>query len=103
HYGKDNNEAGEDCRHELWRVQLRNHPVRVLFAGTPAVAVPSLDALVDAGFDVDAVLTRPDAPLGRKRVLTRSPVAARAAELGIEIIHAAKVDAGVTARIAAAA
>lgn len=77
--------------------------MRVLFAGTPAVAVPSLDALVAAGFDVVAVLTRPDAPLGRKRVLTPSPVAARAAELGIEIIHAAKVDAGVTARIAAAA
>lgn len=77
--------------------------MKVLFAGTPAVAVPSLDALVAAGFDVVAVLTRPDAPLGRKRVLTPSPVAARAAELGIEIIHAAKVDADVTARIAAAA
>jgi methionyl-tRNA formyltransferase len=77
--------------------------VRVLFAGTPAVAVPSLDALVGAGFDVVAVLTRPDAPLGRKRVMTPSPVAARAAELGIEVIHAAKVDADVTARIAAAA
>jgi methionyl-tRNA formyltransferase len=75
--------------------------MRVLFAGTPAVAVPSLDALIDAGFDVVAVLTRPDAPTGRKRVLTPSPVAARAAELGLEIIFAAKVDAGVTARIAA--
>jgi methionyl-tRNA formyltransferase len=75
--------------------------VRVLFAGTPAVAVPSLDALVQAGFDVVAVLTRPDAPIGRKRVLTPSPVAARAAELGIEVIHAAKVDAEVTAKIAA--
>ncbi|MDQ0756696.1 methionyl-tRNA formyltransferase [Arthrobacter sp. B3I4] len=77
--------------------------MRVLFAGTPAVAVPSLDALVAAGFDVVAVLTRPDAPLGRKRVLTPSPVAARAAQLGIEVIHAAKVDAAVTARIEAAA
>ena len=67
------------------------------------MAVPSLDALVAAGFDVVAVLTRPDAPLGRKRVLTPSPVAARAAELGITIIHAAKVDAAVTAQIAAAA
>ena len=75
--------------------------MRVLFAGTPAVAVPSLDALLQAGFDVVAVLTRPDAPIGRKRVLTPSPVAARAAELGIEVIHAAKVDADVTARIAA--
>ncbi len=77
--------------------------MRVLFAGTPAVAVPSLDALVDAGFDVVAVLTRPDAPLGRKRVLTPSPVAARAAVLGIDVIRASKVDAGVTAQIAAAA
>ncbi|WP_420180802.1 methionyl-tRNA formyltransferase [Paenarthrobacter sp. TA1.8] len=74
--------------------------MRVLFAGTPAVAVPSLDALVKAGFDVVAVLTRPDAPVGRKRVLTPSPVAARAMELGIEVIRAAKVDADTTAGIA---
>lgn len=76
--------------------------MRVLFAGTPAVAVPSLDALVEAGFDVVAVLTRPDAPVGRKRVLTPSPVAARAAELGIDVIHATRVDAAVTDRIARA-
>jgi methionyl-tRNA formyltransferase len=74
--------------------------VKVLFAGTPAVAVPSLDALVKAGFDVVAVLTRPDAPLGRKRVMTPSPVAARAEELDIAVIRAAKVDAETTARIA---
>lgn len=74
--------------------------MRVLFAGTPAVAVPSLDALIKAGFDVVAVLTRPDAPVGRKRVLTPSPVAARAMELGIEVIRAAKVDADTTAGIA---
>ncbi|WP_163163194.1 methionyl-tRNA formyltransferase [Arthrobacter sp. Alg241-R88] len=75
--------------------------MRVLFAGTPAVAVPSLNALVEAGFDVVAVLTRPDAPIGRKRVLTPSPVAARATELGIEVIHAARIDAETTARISA--
>ncbi|UKA51552.1 methionyl-tRNA formyltransferase [Arthrobacter sp. FW305-123] len=75
--------------------------MKVLFAGTPAVAVPSLDALVKAGFEIVAVLTRPDAPVGRKRVLTPSPVAARAMELGIEVIRAAKVDAETTARIAA--
>lgn len=74
--------------------------MRVLFAGTPAVAVPSLDALIEAGFDIVAVLTRPDAPTGRKRTLTPSPVAERAAELGIDIIHASKVDAGTTERIA---
>ncbi|WAH97822.1 methionyl-tRNA formyltransferase [Arthrobacter sp. MMS18-M83] len=74
--------------------------MRVLFAGTPAVAVPSLDALIKAGFEIVAVLTRPDAPTGRKRILTPSPVAARAAELGIDIIHASKVDAETTERIA---
>jgi methionyl-tRNA formyltransferase len=76
--------------------------MRVLFAGTPAVAVPSLDALINAGFDVVAVLTRPDAPIGRNRVLTPSPVAARAAGLGIAVIHATRVDDDVTAQIAAA-
>ncbi|CCQ46556.1 methionyl-tRNA formyltransferase [Pseudarthrobacter siccitolerans] len=76
--------------------------MRVLFAGTPAVAVPSLNALVEAGFDVVAVLTRPDAPIGRKRVLTPSPVAARAAELGIEVIHASRIKDETVARIAAA-
>ncbi|WP_426995616.1 methionyl-tRNA formyltransferase [Pseudarthrobacter sp. N5] len=76
--------------------------MRVLFAGTPAVAVPSLEALIGAGFDVVAVLTRPDAPIGRKRVMTPSPVAARAIELGIDVIRATRVDQDVTARIAAA-
>ena len=70
--------------------------MRVLFAGTPSVAVPSLDALVDAGFDVVAVLTREDAPLGRKRIMTPSPVAARAAERAIPIIRANRIDAAVS-------
>ncbi|MBG6180127.1 methionyl-tRNA formyltransferase [Arthrobacter sp. CAN_A1] len=75
--------------------------MRVIFAGTPTVAVPSLDALVAAGFDVVAVLTREDAPLGRKRVMTPSPVAARAAELDIEIIRANRIDGPVIEQIAA--
>jgi methionyl-tRNA formyltransferase len=74
--------------------------MRVLFAGTPAVAVPSLEKLLEAGFDVVAVLTREDAPVGRKRVLTPSPVAARAAELGLPVIRANKLDAAATAAIA---
>ncbi|MDJ0314672.1 methionyl-tRNA formyltransferase [Arthrobacter sp. H35-D1] len=76
--------------------------MRVLFAGTPAVALPSLEALRAAGHEIVAVLTRPDAPLGRKRVLTPSPVAARAAELGLPVIKANKVDAEAAAAIAAA-
>ena len=75
--------------------------MRVLFAGTPLVAVASLDQLVKDGFDVVAVLTREDAPVGRKRVLTPSPVAARAAELGIEIIHANRIDEPTQERLAA--
>ena len=67
--------------------------MRILFAGTPQVAVTSLDYLHEAGFEIAAVLTRPDAPLGRKRVLTPSPVAARAEELGLPIIKAAKITA----------
>jgi methionyl-tRNA formyltransferase len=77
--------------------------MRVLFAGTPAVALPSLEALRAAGHEIVAVLTRPDAPLGRKRTMTPSPVAARAAELGLPIIKADKIDAEASAAIAAAA
>ncbi|WP_104181763.1 methionyl-tRNA formyltransferase [Arthrobacter sp. B0490] len=62
--------------------------MRILFAGTPEVAVPSLRALVDAGFDVAAVLTRVDAPVGRRKVLTPSPVATAAGELGLPVLKA---------------
>ncbi|MGG5172784.1 methionyl-tRNA formyltransferase [Pseudarthrobacter sp. J1738] len=77
--------------------------MRVLFAGTPEVAVPSLDALRSAGFDIVGVLTRPDAALGRKRVITPSPVAAKAQELGIPVIKAAKITTEVSQEIAALA
>jgi methionyl-tRNA formyltransferase len=60
--------------------------VRIVFAGTPEVAVPSLDALLDSRHEVVAVVTRPDAPSGRGKRLAASPVAQRAAALGIEIL-----------------
>ncbi|GAA4109063.1 methionyl-tRNA formyltransferase [Enteractinococcus coprophilus] len=62
--------------------------MRIVFAGTPEPAVASLDALIEAGQQVVGVLTRTDAKVGRKRVLTPSPVAARAAELGLPVIKA---------------
>jgi methionyl-tRNA formyltransferase len=65
--------------------------VRLLFAGTPATAVPSLDALLASGHEVAAVLTRPDAPAGRGRRLTPSPVAQRADEAGVEIVKASRL------------
>lgn len=75
--------------------------MRILFAGTPEVAVTSLNYLHEAGFEIAAVLTRPDAPLGRKRVLTPSPVAARAEELSLPVIKASKITADTTAQLAA--
>jgi methionyl-tRNA formyltransferase len=60
--------------------------VRIVFGGTPDVAVPSLDALADSRHELVAVVTRPDAPSGRGKKLTASPVAQRAAELGIEVL-----------------
>ncbi|WP_431277355.1 methionyl-tRNA formyltransferase [Leifsonia poae] len=72
--------------------------MRLVFAGTPAVAIPSLRELA-ARHDVVAVITRRDAELGRKRVLTPSPVAVAADELGIEVIKANRLDDEVTERI----
>ena len=73
--------------------------MRIAFAGTPDVAVPTFRALVDAGHDVAVVITRPDAPVGRKRVMTPSPVAIAAADLGIPVIKAARLDAEATTAI----
>jgi methionyl-tRNA formyltransferase len=61
-------------------------PVRLVFAGTPEVAVPSLDALSSSSHDVVAVLTRPDARAGRGRSVVASPVKERALELGLEVL-----------------
>ncbi|MBL3687214.1 methionyl-tRNA formyltransferase [Leucobacter zeae] len=62
--------------------------MRIVFAGTPEFAVPSLHALAAAGHDVLGAITREDAPLGRKRVLTPSPVARAAEELGVPVLKA---------------
>lgn len=60
--------------------------MRLLFAGTPEVAVPSLRALLDSPHDVVAVLTRPDARVGRGRKVSACPVAALARDAGIETL-----------------
>ncbi|MGW1076966.1 methionyl-tRNA formyltransferase [Streptomyces sp. NPDC002537] len=65
--------------------------MRLVFAGTPEVAVPALDALLASGrHEVAAVVTRPDAPAGRGRRLVASPVAERAEEAGIEVLKPAR-------------
>jgi methionyl-tRNA formyltransferase len=64
--------------------------MRLVFAGTPAAAVPSLDALLKSGHEVAAVVTRPDAPAGRGLRLAPSPVARRAESAGLEVLKPAK-------------
>ncbi|MFJ8045799.1 methionyl-tRNA formyltransferase [Kitasatospora sp. NPDC096147] len=65
--------------------------MRLVFAGTPEVAVPALDALIASDrHEVVAVVTRPDAVSGRGRKLVASPVAQRAEEAGIEVLKPAK-------------
>lgn len=63
-------------------------PLRVLYAGTPETAVPVLRALLGSEHEVVGVLTRPDAPVGRKRVLTPSPVARTAEAAGVPVLKA---------------
>ncbi len=60
--------------------------MRVLFAGTPAVALPSLTALLASPHEVVGVLTRPDAPAGRGRRLQPSPVREAAEAAGLPVL-----------------
>jgi methionyl-tRNA formyltransferase len=59
--------------------------MRIIFMGTPEFAVPSLNALVEAGHDVVAVYSQPPRPAGRGKTLTPTPVHQRAMALGIDV------------------
>ena len=61
--------------------------MRIVFMGTPDFAVPSLQALIDAGHDVCAVYTQPDKPQGRKQILTAPPVKTLALEHNIPVFQ----------------
>ena len=75
--------------------------MKLVFAGTPEVAVPSLAALANSENDLAAVITRTDAPLGRRRVLTPSPVARAAAARQLSLVKANRLDGAAAAEIAA--
>lgn len=68
--------------------------MKLVFMGTPAFAVPCLDALVDAGHEVRAVVAQPDRPAGRGQQLVSPPTVARARALGIPVLQPAKVKSG---------
>lgn len=65
--------------------------MRIAFAGTPDAAIPSLQALLDAGHEVVAVITRPDAPAGRGRTLSESPISAFANSRGLRVFKPARL------------
>ena len=64
--------------------------MKIIFAGTPAFAVPVFEAVAEQ-FDIAAVLTQPDRPQGRKRVLTPSPVKQAAVSRGIPVLQPARL------------
>jgi len=65
--------------------------VRIAFAGTPLAAVPTLNALLASDHEVALVVTRPDAPAGRGRNLTASPVADVASVSGVPVLKTSKL------------
>ena len=75
--------------------------MKLVFAGTPQVAVPSLALLAASDHEIAAVVTRADAAIGRKRVLTPSPVASAAEDLGLPVIKVNRLDAAATEAITA--
>ncbi len=61
--------------------------MKVVFFGTPEFALPTLRHLVGSGHEVVLVVTRPDKPVGRRRVVTPPPVAATAGKLGLPVLQ----------------
>lgn len=77
--------------------------MNLVFAGTPAFAVPALKALVEAGHGVRAVYTQPDRPAGRGRHVGESAVKQAARELGLPVYQPAQLDAVTTDELRALA
>lgn len=71
----------------------QNDTPAIVFMGTPDFAVPCLRALIDAGHRIVAVVTQPDRPVGRKRVLTPTPVKEEAQRHGIPVLQPNKMRA----------
>jgi len=73
--------------------------LRLVFAGSPAAAVPSLTTLADSRHEIVSVITREDSPQGRRGVLTPTPVATEAASRGIPVIRANRLAGEATERV----
>ena len=64
---------------------------RIVFMGTPDFSVPVLETIIKAGYEVVGVVTQPDRPVGRKRVLTPTPVKQKALDYGIPVFQPEKI------------
>lgn len=71
---------------------MTSNPIKVIFAGTPEFAVPSLQALIDSSAEIQAVLTQPDRPAGRGRKLQSSPIKNLADRQSLRILQPARLD-----------
>ena len=65
--------------------------MRIIFMGTPDFSVPVLEALIEAGHQVIAVVTQPDKPKGRGKAVLMTPVKEKALEYGLSIYQPVKV------------
>ncbi len=65
--------------------------IKIIFFGTPSVSADILQTLYDATYEISAVITNPDAPVGRKHILTSSPVKILAEKLGLPILQPEKL------------
>jgi len=68
---------------------------KIIFFGSPDFSVPSLKKLYGAGFDIVAVVTSPDKPVGRKQILTPSPIKTEALNLGVSVFSPTTLKDGV--------
>ncbi|KPG72000.1 methionyl-tRNA formyltransferase [Enterococcus sp. RIT-PI-f] len=64
---------------------------KIVFMGTPAFSVPILEGLLEEGYDIAAVVTQPDRPVGRKRIITPTPVKEAALKHGLLVLQPEKI------------
>ena len=64
---------------------------KIVFMGTPAFSVPVLEGLIEAGYEIQAVVTQPDRPVGRKRILTAPPVKEAALKHDLPVLQPEKI------------
>jgi methionyl-tRNA formyltransferase len=72
---------------------------KIIFLGTPDLSVTILDSLLKAGYEIPLVITSPDKPVGRKQIMTKTPVRVFAEEKGLKVITPEKLDDGVLEEI----